>query len=175
MQKTMGVTREQAVAIAELIKEQRDAAYAELVEMPKPDPEVLGEFRTASYARRTARRLRLGEFQPKSLTGTAEELAQRYDYAAEYADRVRDVRRLAKTYKKAQTHITNETFAEVREVFHRMKEWLRDPNLDEVTAENILALHRERRRDLGRPKKKGPKIGEGGVLVANGAPARHRG
>jgi len=43
-----------------------------------------------------------------------------------------------------------------------------------VTAENILALHRERRRDLGRPKKKGPKIGEGGVLVASGAPAPNR-
>ena len=168
------VTREQAVAIAELIKEQCDAMYAELVAMPKPDPEVIDEFRTASYARRTARRLRTGEFRPKTMTGTAEELALKYDYAAEYADKVRDVRRLAKTYKKVQLHIANETFADVRQLFHQMKVWLRDPNLDEVTAENILALHRERRRDLGRPKKKGPKVGEGGVLVASGAPAPHR-
>jgi hypothetical protein len=140
--------------------------------MPQPDPEVIDNFRDASYARRTARRLRSGEFQPKSLTGTAEELAQKYDYAAEYADKVRDVRRLAKTLKKVQMHITNETFADVRHIFHQMKAWLRDPNLDEVTAENIIAIHRERRRDLGRPKKKGPKVGEGGVLVTTGAPAR---
>ena len=164
------VTREQAVAIAELIKEQCEAAYAELVAMPKPDPEVIDEFRTASYARRTARRLRAGEFRPRSLTGTVEDLALKYDYAAEFADKVRDVRRLAKTQKQVQMHIANETFADVRQLFHQMKEWLRDPSLDEVTAENILALHRERRRDLGRPKKKGPKVGEGGVLVASGAP-----
>lgn len=174
MQRTMnanGVTREQALALADLIKEQCDAVYAELLAMPKPDPEVVEEFRTASYARRTARRLRTGEYRPKSLTGTAEELAQKYDYAAEYMDKVRDVRRLAKTHKKVQSHIANETFADVRDLFHQMKAWLRDPNLDELTAENILALHRERRRDLGRPKKKGPRIGEGGVLVATGAPA----
>ena len=173
MQKTMtqkNVTREQAVAIAELIKEQCDAAYAELAAMPKPDPEVIDQFRSASYARRTARRLRAGEFRPTSMTGTPEDLAQKYDYAAEYADKVRDVRRLAKTHKKVQSHIVNETFADVRDLFHQMKAWLRDPHLDEVTAENILALHRERRRDLGRPKKKGPKIGEGGMLVASGTP-----
>ncbi|HEX3583482.1 MAG TPA: hypothetical protein VH087_17050 [Thermoanaerobaculia bacterium] len=168
------VTREQAVAIAELIKEQCDAAFAELVAMPKPDPEVIDEFRTASYARRTARRLRSGEFRPATLKGTPEELARKYDYAAEYADKVRDVRRLAKLYKKVQMHIASETFADVRGIFHRMKEWLRDPNLDDITAENIIALHRERRRDLGRPKKKGPKIGEGGLLVATGAPAPNR-
>lgn len=161
------VTREQAVAIAELIKEQCDAASAELLAMPKPDPEVIDEFRTASYARRTARRLRAGEYRPKSVTGTVEDLASKYDYAAEYADKIRDVRRLARTHKQVQWHILNETFADVRQLFHQMKEWLRDPTLDEVTAENILALHRERRRDLGRPKKKGPRIGEGGVPKAH--------
>jgi hypothetical protein len=33
-----------------------------------------------------------------------------------------------------------------------MKGWLGDPDLDPITAENILALHRARRRDLSRPK-----------------------
>ena len=169
------VTREQAVAIAELIKEQCDAAYAELVAMRAPDPRVLDGFRHPTHARRSASRLRSGEFRPpKWMPGTVEELAREYEYAAEYAEKLRDVRRLAKTHKKVQMHIANETFADVRLIFHRMKEWLRDPNLDEVTAENILALHRERRRDLGRPKKKGPRVGEGGVLIANGAPAPHR-
>jgi len=168
------VTREQAVAIAELVQEQMEAAYAELVAMREPDAEVLEHYRDASHARRTAKRLRSGEFRPRWLSGTTEELAQKYDYAAEYADKVRDVRRLAKTHKTVQLHIVNSTFADVRELFHQMKEWFRDPNLDEVTAENILALHRERRHDLGRPKKKGPKIGEGGLLVSNGAPAPNR-
>jgi len=169
------VTREQAVAIAELIKEQCDAVYAELVAMREPDPQVLESFRYPTHARRSAQRLRSGEFRPpKWMTGTVEELAREYEYAAEYAEKIRDVRRLAKTHKKVQLHIANETFAGVRQVFHRMKEWLRDPNLDDVTAENILAIHRERRRDLGRPKKKGPKVGEGGVLVVNGAPAPNR-
>jgi hypothetical protein len=103
-----------------------------------------------------------------------EELALEFEYAAEYAEKIRDVRRLAKTHKKVQVHITNETFADVRHLFHQMKEWRRHVDLDEVTAENILVLHRERRRDLGRPKKKGPKVGEGGVLVVSGAPAPNR-
>ena len=170
----LAVTREQAVAIAELIKEQCDAVYAELVAMRKPDSQVLQDFRTASHARRNAQRLRSGEFRPNWLIGTVEDLAREYEYAAEYAEKIRDVRRLAKTHKQVQAHIANSTFADVRQIFHQMKEWLRDPNLDEITAENILALHRERRRDLGRPKKKGPKIGEGGVLIANGTPAPHR-
>jgi hypothetical protein len=168
------VTREQAVAIGELVKEQMDAAYAELLAMRKPDLTLIVEVRDASQARRSARRLRSGEFRPKSPAATPEEMAREYDYAAEYADKIRDVRKLAKTHKKVQLHIANETFASVRELFHQMKVWLSDPNLDDVTAENILALHRERRRDLGRPKKKGPKVGEGGVLVASGAPAPHR-
>ncbi|HEV8436012.1 MAG TPA: hypothetical protein VGR95_21570 [Thermoanaerobaculia bacterium] len=168
------VTREQAVAIAELIREQCDAVWAELTAMRQPDPQVLKGFRNPSHSRRSAERLRSGEFRPKSLTGPVEDLAREYEYAAEYAEKIRDVRRLAKTHKKVQSHIANKTFADVRQVFHRMKEWLRDPNLDEITAENILALHRERRRDLGRPKKKGPKIGEGGVLVASGAAAPNR-
>jgi hypothetical protein len=168
------VTREQAVAITELIKEQMDAAYAELVAMRAPDPQVLKGFSHPSQARKSAQRLRSGDFRPKWMTGRVEDLAREYEYAAEYAEKIRDVRRLAKTHKKAQSHIVNSTFADVREIFHRMKEWLRDPNLDPVTAENILALHRERRHDLGRPKKKGPKIGEGGVLVTTGAPAPHR-
>ena len=159
------VTREQALAIAELIKEQLDAVYAELAAMREPDPQVLEDFRHASYARRTARRLRAGEFRPKSLSGTVEDLAREYDYAAEYADKLRDVRRLTRAHKNVHLHIANEMFSEVRELFHQMKEWRRDMNLDKVTAENILALHRERRRDLGRPRKKGPKVGEGGVPI----------
>jgi hypothetical protein len=166
------VTPAQAAAIAELIKEQLDAAYAQLVEMRKPDPRVAEGMRGAPQARRSAMRLRSGAFRPKWMTGTPEELAREYDYAADYADQIRDVRRLAKTLKKVQLHIANETFAEVREVFHHMKEWLRDPHLDEITAENILALHRGRRSDLGRPKRKGPRVGEGGILVSNGAPRR---
>ena len=168
------VTREQAVAITELIKEQMDAVYAELIAMRKPDPQVLKGFRNPSHSRRSAQRLRLGEFLPKWWTGTTEDLAREFEYAAEYAEKIRDVRRLAKTHKKAQLHIANETFADVRQLLHQMKVWLRDPNLDEVTAENILALRRERRRDLGRPKKKGPRIGEGGVLVATGALSPNR-
>ena len=168
------VTKEQAVAIAELIKEQLEAVYAELLTMRKPDARVMEGLREPTQARRSARRLRSGEYRPKWLTGTPEELAREYDYAAEYCDKIAGVRRLARTHKQVQLHLANETFADVRGLFHQMKAWLRDPNLDDVTAENILALHRERRRDLGRPKKKGPRIGEGGVLVASGAPAPHR-
>jgi len=169
------VTRQQALAIAELIKEQCDAVYAELVAMRPPDPQVLESFRYPTHARRSAQRLRSGEFRPpKWMTGTVEELALEFEYAAEYAEKIRDVRRLAKTHKEVQVHIANETFAEVRMLFHHMKGWRRHRDLDDVTAENILALHRERRRDLGRPKKKGPKVGEGGVLVVNGAPAPNR-
>jgi len=169
------VTQEQALAIGELIKEQCDAVYAELVAMRRPDEQVIESFRHPSHARRSAQRLRSGEFHPpKWWTGTVEELALEFEYAAEYAEKIRDVRRLAKTHKKVQVHITNKTFADVRTLFHHMKGWRRHADIDEVTAENILALHRERRRDLGRPKKKGPKVGEGGVLVANGAPAPNR-
>ena len=59
------------------------------------------------------------QFRPKWLTGTPEELARKYDYAAEYAERIRDVRRLAKTHKKVQSGIANETFAHVQENFIR--------------------------------------------------------
>ena len=50
------VTREQAVAIAELIKEQCDAVYAELVAMRRPDRQVLESFRYPTHARRSAQR-----------------------------------------------------------------------------------------------------------------------
>jgi uncharacterized membrane protein YdfJ with MMPL/SSD domain len=158
------VTREQATAIADLIKEQMDATYAKLLEARKPDPRVVQGSRDAHDLRRSARRLRSGQFRPKwATTESPEELALEFDYAAEYDDLMVSVRRLAKTHKNVELHIVNETFAEVRDAFHQMKEWLRNPELDEVTAENIVALHRERRRDLGRPKKSGPKVGEGGV------------
>jgi hypothetical protein len=145
------VSREQAVAIAELIEERMEAEYARLIAAPKPDPRI-NVYRSAAALRRTARRLREGLFRPSWMTESPEELARHYDYAAEYDDMVRDVRRLAKAHKKVQQHIASDLFAEVREVFHHMKGWLRDPDLDPVTAENILALHRAFRRDLGRSK-----------------------
>jgi hypothetical protein len=172
--KPNNLSREQAVAIADLIKEQMDAAYAELLAARQPDPQVMAGFRGPADLRRSAKRVRSGQFRPSWMTQSPEELASEYDYAAEYAEMMVSVRRLAKSHKNVQLHIANETFAEVREIFHRMKEWLRDADLDDVTAENILTLHRERRHDLGRPKKKGAKVGEGGILVSNGSPAAGR-
>jgi hypothetical protein len=144
------ISREQAVAIGDLIEERMETEYARLLAARKPDPRITG--RSAEDLRRSARRLREGLFRPSWMTESPEELALLYDYAAEYEDMVVDVRRLASTHKKVRQHIASDLFAEVKDLFHHMKGWLDDPRLDPITAENILALHRARRRDLGRPK-----------------------
>jgi hypothetical protein len=51
------VTRHRAVAIAALIREQLDAAYAKALAADKPDPRVVENFRGAHDLRRSARRL----------------------------------------------------------------------------------------------------------------------
>jgi hypothetical protein len=145
------ISREQAVAIGDLIEERMETEYARLLAARKPDPRITA-YRSAADLRRSARRLRAGLFRPSWMTESPEELALQYDYAAEYEDMVVDVRRLVSTLKKVRQHIANDLFAEVKDLFHHMKGWLDDPDLDPITAENILALHRARRRDLGRPK-----------------------
>jgi hypothetical protein len=145
------ISREQAVAIADLIEERMNAEYERLLAARKPDPRIVG-YRSAADLRRSARRLREGLFRPSWMTESPEELAREYEYAAEYDDLMIGVQRLAKAHQKVRQHIGNDLFAEVRTVFHHMKGWLSDPNLDPISAENILALHRARRRDFGRPK-----------------------
>ena len=145
------ISREQAVAIADLIEERMESEYARLLAARKPDPRLTG-YRSAADLRRSARRLRAGLFRPSWITESPEELAREYDYAAEYDDLVIDVRRLASAHKKVQQHIANDLFTEVRDIFHHMKGWLGDRDLDPITVDNILALHRARRHDLGRPK-----------------------
>jgi hypothetical protein len=88
------------------------------------------------------------------MTGSPEELAREYDHAAEYCELLHDVRRLAKTHKLAQEQIAKDLFTHVKENFLNMKRWLSDPGLDPITAENILTLRRDLRRDFGRPKGK---------------------
>src|SRR5947209_4902581 len=127
-----GVTKEQAVAIAELIKEQLEAVYAELLTMRKPDARVMEGLREPTQARRSARRLRSGEYRPKWLTGTPEELAREYDYAAEYCDKIAGVRRLARTHKQVQLHLANETFAGVRGIFQQSNACMRVPNTEDM-------------------------------------------
>ena len=154
------VTRDQAMAIADLIREQMEAAYARLVAMPTPD-ERLHAYAGPSELRRSAARLRAGLFRPSWMTGTAEELAQQYESAAEYCELLHDVRRLARTHKIAQQHVAKDLFTNVKENFLVMKKWLNDPLLDPITAENILTLRRDLRRDLGRPKGKNMNVDQG--------------
>lgn len=147
------VTRDQAVAIGELIREQMEAAYARLVAMPAPD-ERLHAYASPTALRRSAARIRSGAFRPSWMTGSPEEAAREYDHAADYCETLTDVRRLAKTHKTVQAHVAKDLFSHVKENFLRMKKWLNDPTLDPITAENILTLRRDLRRDFGRPKGK---------------------
>lgn len=147
------VTRDQAVAIGELIREQMEAAYARLVAMRTPD-ERLHAYAGPTALRRSAARIRSGSFRPSWMTGSPEEAAREYDHAADYCETLTDVRRLAKTHKTVQAHVAKDLFTQVKENFLGMKKWLNDPILDPITAENILTLRRDLRRDFGRPKGK---------------------
>lgn len=143
------VTREQALAIVELIKEQMEAAYARLIAMPVPD------LRLQAYAgpaalRRSAARLRAGTFRPSWMTGTPEETAREYEAAAEFCETLTDVRRLAKTHEIVKEGLRQELFNQVKENFLGLKKFGHAEWLDPVTAENILTLRRDVRRDLGR-------------------------
>ncbi len=147
------VTRDQAVAIGELIREQMEAAYARLVAMRPPD-ERLHAYAGPTALRRSAARIRSGAFRPSWMTGSTEEAAREYDHAADYCELLTDVRRLAKTHKTVQAHVAKDLFSHVKESFLHMKKWLNDPALDPITAENVLTLRRDLRRDFGRPKGK---------------------
>src|ERR1041384_1220013 len=92
------VTREEAIAIARIVKQKMDTAYARHRAMRPPD-ERLGELRGPSQTRRTARRVRAGLFRPPWMTTeSAEDLANEYDYAAAYFESHINARRLASTY-----------------------------------------------------------------------------
>lgn len=148
------VTRDQAIAIGELIREQMEAAYARLVAMRPPD-ERLHAYAGPAALRRSAERLRSGAFRPSWMTTESpEEVAREYEHAADYCETLNDVRRLARTHKCAQEYVAKDLFMHVKENFLQMKKWLNDPILDPITAENILTLRRDLRRDFGRPKGK---------------------
>ena len=127
------ISREQAIAMADLIEERMEAEYAQLLAARKPHPRITG-YRHASALRRSARRIRAGLFRPAWMTESPEELASEYEYAAEYDDMMQDVRHVVSTHKRVQRLIASNKFAEVRDVFDDLKEWLDDP-------------------DFGRPKK----------------------
>jgi len=143
------VTKEQALAIVELIREQMEAAYARLLTMPAPAPH-LHAYAGPTALRRSAARIRAGSFRPSWMTGTPEEAAREYEAAAEYSETLNDVRRLAKTHKIVQEGLREELFSQVKETFLGLKKFINDPILDPITAENILTLRRDVRRDLGR-------------------------
>ena len=90
------VTREEAVALATLIKERCIAEYQELLRMP-------GE---------VSRRARL--------ESTSEDLAQQHEYAAAHAAKLRQVRRLASTHKKIQSQLADGSFAGMRTFFDKI-------------------------------------------------------
>jgi hypothetical protein len=143
------VTREQALAIVELIKEQTEAAYARLVAMPTPDLR-LKAYAGPSALRKSAARLRAGKFRPSWMTGTPEETAREYEAAADYCELLCDVRRLAKTHQIVKDSLAKELFNQVKENFLGLKKHINEPWMDPITAENILTLRRDLRRDLGR-------------------------
>ncbi len=144
------VTKEQALAIVELIRERMEEEYARLVAMPTP-AERLHAYAGPTALRRSAARVRAGKFRPSWMTGTPEELAQEYEAAAEYCEMLTAVRRLARTHTIVKEGLAKDLFAQVKENFLGMKKWVNDPVLDPITAENILTLRRDVRRDLGRP------------------------
>ena len=145
------VTREQALAIVEMIKEQMEAAYARLIAMPAPDLR-LHAYAGPSALRKTAARIRAGKFRPPWMTGTPEETAREYEAAADYCELLCNVRQLAKTHKIVKESLAKELFNQVKETFLGLKKFGHAEWLDPVTAENILTLRRDVRRDLGRPK-----------------------
>jgi hypothetical protein len=145
------LSREQAVAIADLIEERMETEYARFLAARKPDARITS-YRNASDLRRSARRLREGLFRPAWMTDGPEELAREYEYAAEYDDLEVRVHRLTSAHKRVQQHLADNLFAEVGEVFDRLKGKLRDADLDPITVENILELRPPRRRGVGRPK-----------------------
>lgn len=96
------VTREEAVALATLIKERCIAEYQELLRMPPP----------ATGAAEVSRRARL--------ESTSEELARQHEYAAAHAAKLRQVRRLASTHKKIQSQLADGTFAGMRTFYDKI-------------------------------------------------------
>lgn len=143
------VTRDQALAIVALIKEQTEAAYARLCAMPTPDLR-LHAYAGPTALRKSAARIRAGKFRPSWMTGSAEDLAREYEAAAEYCELLTDVRRLAKTHKIVQEGLAKELFNQVKETFLGMKKFANAEWIDPVTAENMATLRRDLRRDLGR-------------------------
>jgi hypothetical protein len=138
------------VDIIEASRKELDAACVRLLNAPEPDQRVMRGYRSGTALRRTAKRLRVGVIRSNIPDLTSEELAQKYDYAAEYNGMMAEVRRLIRENRSIEQYMAVETLAEVRTVFHRSKAWAKE-NPEPSLVANVNALHRELRRDLGRP------------------------
>ena len=119
------VTREEALAMVAIIKRKMDVLNARYRTMREPD-ERLGDLPGPSQLRRTARRVRAGLYKPAWMTESAEELANEYDYAAEFIETEINLQRLTGRYRRMLEDVEDGFYDDVKDDFDDLKTRIRD-------------------------------------------------